>query len=187
MDWLLIATLALSAVSALGVVAILAFRGHDDSAALLAARLEGLSRELERVERSLRGDLVVGREEAGDRCRLPGKAETRRERLHRPGETGKGVDETAFKRIEWGVREFSSTVGASLPCHPDLTKTLARKMENHDWIEEDTDLRRCPCRHPFCPNESGFTGYRYGPLQLRNEGIPARRRRRDLRVRRERG
>jgi DNA recombination protein RmuC len=78
MEWMLVANLALSVIAVIGV-ALLYLRGRSDPLAetvdkLIASidglggatreRLEALSRELERQERSLRADLSTGREEA---------------------------------------------------------------------------------------------------------------------------
>jgi len=69
MDWIALATLALSALAALGVL-LLAWRGKEDGTApALLARLDGLSRELERLERSLRADQASGREEAAGQAK----------------------------------------------------------------------------------------------------------------------
>jgi DNA recombination protein RmuC len=63
MDWVLIAALALAAIAALGVLLLLVLNGRHGAAAAQ------LPRELERLERTVRGDLASGREEAAASAR----------------------------------------------------------------------------------------------------------------------
>jgi DNA recombination protein RmuC len=64
MDWIFAITLALTAIATLAILLLLIVRGRDSASAALKPGLDGLSRELERLERTVRGDLAAGREES---------------------------------------------------------------------------------------------------------------------------
>lgn len=108
MDWLLYALLALSAISAIGTIAVLALPKRDNSA-LLAARLETLSRELERLERSVRTDLAQGRDESAQ------QAKALREEV---GGSLKGLSDLQKNTLEG----FGSQIGR-------LTQSLEQRFE----------------------------------------------------------
>ena len=109
MDWLLYALLALSAISAIGSIAALALPKRDNGTSLLAARLETLSRELERLERSVRTDLAQGRDESAQ------QAKALREEV---GGSLKGLSDLQKNTLEG----FGSQIGR-------LTQSLEQRFE----------------------------------------------------------
>jgi len=137
MDWLLYAVLALSAVSALGVVAVLALGKKDEGAALLAARLESLSRDLERLERAVRGDLGSGREEAAQQAKalreevgasLKGLSELQKGTLEGFGGQMARLTQTLEQRLEAFARQMAEMGKANEARQDQLRQSVEARL-----------------------------------------------------------
>jgi len=137
MDWLLYVLLALSAVSALGVIAMLALPKRDDGAAILAGRIETLSRELERLERSVRGDLATGRDEAGQQAKslreevgasLKGLSDLQKGTLEGFGNQVVNLTRTLEQRLDVFTRQMAEMAQANETRQNELRQSVEGRL-----------------------------------------------------------
>jgi DNA recombination protein RmuC len=137
MDWLLYVLLALSAVSALGVIAMLALPKRDGGAALLAGRVETLSRELERLERSVRGDLASGRDEAGQQAKslreevgasLKGLSDLQKGTLEGFGGQISRLTQTLEQRLDAFTRQMAEMAQANETRQNELRQSVEGRL-----------------------------------------------------------
>ena len=137
MEWLFYTVLALSAVSAVGVVATLALGRRDDGTALVAARLDSLSRELERLERSVRADLGSAREEAGLQAKnlreevgagLKGLSDLQKGTLDGFGNQMARLTQTLEQRLEAFARQMAEMAQANEARQEQLRQSVEGRL-----------------------------------------------------------
>jgi DNA recombination protein RmuC len=137
MEWLLYLILALSGIAALAAVATMVLKGRDTGAAILVSRLDGLSHDLERLERAMRADLAGGREESAGSAKalreevagtLRGLAELQKNTLEGLGTQVTRLTQTLEQRLDTFARQMGEVSKTNEARQEALRQTVEQRL-----------------------------------------------------------
>jgi DNA recombination protein RmuC len=168
MDWIAYANLGLAALAVLALAVLLLKRDRDDGSALLAARLDGLSRELERLERGQRADSGQGREEAATAAKalrdevagnLKGLSELQRNTLEGFGQQMARLTQTLEQRLDAFARQIGEMTKAAESRQEQLRQTVEQRLT---LLQQDNAAKLEQMRHTVDEKLQGTLEKRLG-------------------------